>query len=79
MESTAHVVTVAAVVPKLITLEPCVSAKDAPTPGMTVNVLPAIPAAGLTHAICASGFEETVRAMLVVACKVPDEVPVEVP
>lgn len=44
-----------------------------------VNVLPAMPAAGLTQAICTSGFEVTVRAMLVVACKVPNEVPVEVP
>jgi len=46
---------------------------------MMVNVLPAIPAAGLTHAICTSGVEETVRAMLVVASNVPNEVPVEVP
>jgi hypothetical protein len=46
---------------------------------MTVNVLPAIPTAGLTHAICTSGVEETVRAMLVVASKVPDELPVDDP
>jgi hypothetical protein len=79
MESTAHVVTVATVVPKLIVLEPCVSAKDAPTPGMIVNVLPDIPAAGLTHAICNDGVALTVRAMVVVADSVPEDVPVEVP
>jgi hypothetical protein len=46
---------------------------------MTVNVLPAIPAAGLTHAICTKGVELTVRAMVVDADKVPEAVPVEVP
>jgi hypothetical protein len=46
---------------------------------MTVNVLPGIPAAGLTHAIWTDGVELTVRAMVVVADRVPDEVPVEVP
>ena len=44
-----------------------------------VNVLPAIPAAGLTHAICTDGVELTVRAMVVDAESVPDAVPVEVP
>ena len=79
MESMDQVVTVAAVVPKLMTLDPCVSANDAPTPGMTVNVLPAVPEAGLTQAICTSGVELTVSAIVVVADKVPEEVPVEVP
>jgi hypothetical protein len=60
-------------------LDPCVSAKDAPTPGMMVNVLPAIPAAGLSQAICTNGVELTVRAIVVVAARVPEEVPVEVP
>jgi hypothetical protein len=46
---------------------------------MTVNVLPGIPEAGLIHAICTDGVELTVRAMVVVADRVPDEVPVEVP
>jgi hypothetical protein len=46
---------------------------------MIVNVLPDIPAAGLTHAICTDGVELTVRAMVVVADKVPEAVPVEVP
>ena len=46
---------------------------------MTVNVLPAIPAAGLTHAICTTGVALTVRAMVVVADRVPEAVPVEVP
>jgi hypothetical protein len=46
---------------------------------MTVNVLPAIPAAGLTHAICTNGVALTVRAIVVVAARVPAEVPVEVP
>jgi hypothetical protein len=46
---------------------------------MIVNVLPAIPAAGLSHATCTDGVELTVRAMVVVAERVPDEVPVEVP
>lgn len=62
-----------------MTLDPCVSAKDAPTPGMIVKVLPATPAAGLSHAICTDGVELTVRAMVVVAERVPDAVPVEVP
>jgi hypothetical protein len=79
MESTVQVVTVAAVVPKLMMLDPCVDPKDVPIPGMTVKVLPAIPAAGLTHAICTSGAEETVSAMLVVASRVPEDVPVDVP
>jgi hypothetical protein len=46
---------------------------------MIVNVLPGIPAAGLTHAICTDGVELTVRAMVVVADRVPEAVPVEVP
>jgi hypothetical protein len=46
---------------------------------MTVNVLPAIPAAGLSHAICTNGVELTVREMVVDAAKVPEAVPVEVP
>lgn len=62
-----------------MTLEPCVSAKDAPTPGMIVNVLPATPAAGLTHAICTDGVELTVSAIVVDAERVPEAVPVEVP
>jgi hypothetical protein len=79
MESTVQVVTVAAVVPKLMTLDPCVDPKDVPIPGITVKVLPAIPTAGLTHAICTWGAEETVSAMLVVASRVPEDVPVDVP
>jgi hypothetical protein len=75
----AQVVTVAAVVPKKTALVPCASPKDAPTPGMIVNVLPAIPTVGLTHAICNEGVELTVRAMVVVADRVPEAVPVEVP
>lgn len=79
MESIAHVVTVASVVPKRTVLDPCDSPKDAPTPGMSVNVLPAMPAAGLTHAICTDRVELTVRAIVVVAERVPEAVPVEVP
>lgn len=78
-ESIAQVVTVASVVPKNTALDPCASPKDVPTPGMMVIELPDIPAAGLIHAICTDGFELTVRAMVVVADRVPEEVPVEVP
>jgi hypothetical protein len=46
---------------------------------MTVKVLPAMPTAGLTHAIWTIGAEETVSAMLVVAIKVPEEPPVATP
>jgi len=41
--------------------------------------LPAVPTAGLIHEILTTGAEETVSAMVVVASKVPEEVPVEVP
>jgi hypothetical protein len=78
-ESIAQVVTVAFVVPKKTALVPWVSPKDAPTPGMIVIELPTIPAAGLSQAIWTEGVELTVRAIVVVAEIVPEDVPVEVP